>query len=219
VTGLPARAPVSSAGVNAPCSVSHSATAASPSRCSRARLNQRARSSVAPADLLPRFVAKSALTFVTADLAVSVIHAVWLHPYSVDGKRDGFADNCVRCIRPDATAAYISRSWSVNALGMPATTIPRFACSSVTLPLNTVPLGHTPTVHILGNGRWLLRGRTLDELAQEISRLCDQVVQGGTRDERRGGDGTGHGLSAKPPRPSVPLQGWTKGASVAWHRN
>jgi hypothetical protein len=32
-------------------------------------LNQRARSSVALADLLPRFVAKSALTFVTADLA------------------------------------------------------------------------------------------------------------------------------------------------------
>jgi hypothetical protein len=31
-------------------------------------LNQRARSSVALADLLPRFVAKSALTFVTADL-------------------------------------------------------------------------------------------------------------------------------------------------------
>jgi hypothetical protein len=34
----------------------------------RGDLNQRARSSVALADLLPRFVAKSALTFVTADL-------------------------------------------------------------------------------------------------------------------------------------------------------
>jgi glycosyltransferase involved in cell wall biosynthesis len=36
----------------------------------RVDLNQRARSSVALADLLPRFVAKSALTFVTADLAM-----------------------------------------------------------------------------------------------------------------------------------------------------
>jgi hypothetical protein len=34
----------------------------------RVELNQRARSSVALADLLPRFVAKSALTFVIADL-------------------------------------------------------------------------------------------------------------------------------------------------------